>query len=109
MTGSAQRGGTLVNVTMTLRPRRGPECDTPAVVAVADCVAVVRQARAAPGCLDFCITTDLLEADRVNVYERWESDADVEQFRGSGQDAGQTAQIHAADVCRYRISAVEDA
>ncbi|MDQ3989445.1 MAG: antibiotic biosynthesis monooxygenase [Actinomycetota bacterium] len=75
---------------------------------VADCVAVVQQARTAPGCLDFTITADLVEADRVNVYERWESDAQLERFRGSGPDAEQTAQIRDALVRKYRISATED-
>lgn len=75
---------------------------------VADCLAVVQQARSAPGCLDFAISADLVEPDRVNVYERWESDADVEQFRGSGPDPAQTAQIRDAQVRRYRISATED-
>ncbi len=75
---------------------------------VADCVAVVQQARTAPGCLDFAITADPIEPDRINIYERWQSDADLEQFRGSGPDAGQTAQIRDAHVRRYRISATED-
>jgi hypothetical protein len=42
------------------------------------------------------------------VYERWESDAHLERFRGSGPDAGQTAQIRDAQVRKYRISATED-
>ena len=75
---------------------------------VADCLAVVQQARTAPGCLDFAIAADLVEPDRVNVYERWESDAHVEQFRGSGPDPGQTAQIRDAHVRKYRVSATED-
>ncbi|MGH3882641.1 MAG: putative quinol monooxygenase [Pseudonocardiaceae bacterium] len=75
---------------------------------VAECVAVVQQARMAPGCLDFAITADSVEPDRVNVYERWESDAHLERFRGSGPDAGQTAQLRDAEVRRYRISATED-
>ena len=74
---------------------------------VADCVAVVQQARTAPGCLDFTIAGDPVESDRVNVYERWESDAHLERFRGSGPDAGQTAQIRDALVRKYRISATE--
>lgn len=75
---------------------------------VAECVEVVRQARSARGCLDFTITADSIEADRINVYERWESDAELEPFRGSGPDAGQTAQIRDAQVWTYRISATED-
>jgi len=63
---------------------------------VADCIAVVQQARTAQGCLDFAITADTVEPDRINVYERWESDAHLERFRGAGPDAGQTVQIRDA-------------
>ncbi len=76
---------------------------------VAECTQVVTMARAAPGCLDFALTADSVEPDRINVYERWNSDAELEAFRGSGPEAGQAAQILDAEVRRYRISAVEDA
>ncbi|HVE97477.1 MAG TPA: antibiotic biosynthesis monooxygenase family protein [Pseudonocardiaceae bacterium] len=55
---------------------------------VADCSTVVRQARTSPGCLDFTITADPIKPDRIHVYERWESDAHLERFRGAGPDAG---------------------
>ncbi|MDQ5833883.1 MAG: antibiotic biosynthesis monooxygenase [Actinomycetota bacterium] len=74
---------------------------------VADCIDVVNQARTAPGCLDFAITADTVEPDRVNVFERWESDAELKDFRGSGPDAGQKAQLLDAQVQKYRISATE--
>ena len=48
------------------------------------CVEVVRHARRTPGCLDFSLSADLLEPGRINVFERWESVAAVEAFRGSG-------------------------
>lgn len=76
---------------------------------VADCAAVVEAARKAPGCLDFALTADTLDAGRVNIYERWETDEELEAFRGSGPDAGTAARILDADVRRYRISAVEPA
>lgn len=75
---------------------------------VADCIDVVNQARTAPGCLDFAITADTVEPDRVNVFERWESDAELKDFRGSGPDAGQKSQLLDAQVQKYRISATED-
>ncbi|BBX70011.1 hypothetical protein MPSYJ_34720 [Mycolicibacterium psychrotolerans] len=31
------------------------------------CATVVRQARAAPGCLDFAISADLVDPGRINV------------------------------------------
>lgn len=68
--------------------------------------AVVEAARAADGCLDFSLTADLLDPGRINVYERWESDAQLLAFRGSGPSDEQTVAILDADVRKYRISAV---
>ncbi|MGJ6969491.1 putative quinol monooxygenase [Streptosporangium sp. G11] len=70
------------------------------------CVSVVEQARASSGCLDFAIGPDLLEADRINVYERWESEESLDAFRTSGPSDDQTAMIRDAEVSRYRISGV---
>lgn len=75
---------------------------------VADCASVVEAARRAPGCLDFAVTADPLDRARVDVYERWESDAELEAFRGSGPDAGMQTRILDAEVRKYRISSVED-
>lgn len=71
------------------------------------CVEAVRLARAAPGCLEYALGADLLDPGRVTVYERWESDEDLERFRGSGPSDEQAARILDASVARYRISAVE--
>lgn len=76
---------------------------------LAGCVAVLEQARVAGGCLDFSLSADLLEPGRINVYERWETDKDLERFRGAGPEPGQMAQILDADVKKYRISATEEA
>lgn len=75
---------------------------------VDECRSVVEQARRAPGCLDFAITADPLDASRINVYERWESDEELMAFRGSGPTEEMGAQIRSADVSKYRISATED-
>nr|WP_203596515.1 antibiotic biosynthesis monooxygenase family protein [Actinomadura bangladeshensis] len=74
---------------------------------VEGCREVVEMARAAPGCLDFAVSADPVEPDRVNVYERWESGEDVERFRGAGPEPEQAAQIRHAEVMRYLISGVE--
>jgi quinol monooxygenase YgiN len=55
-------------------------------------------ARAAPGCLDFALSADLLDAGRVNVFERWVDRAALEAFRGSGPDDGLGAMIRAFHV-----------
>jgi quinol monooxygenase YgiN len=70
---------------------------------LAGCVEVVRQARDTPGCLDFSLSADVLEPGRVNIYERWESQAAVEAFRGSGLSDEQGAAIVAASVSEYDI------
>lgn len=67
-----------------------------------------RMARAAPGCLDFAQTPDSLDAERINVYERWESDEALHRFRTSGgPEPEQLPELRSADVRKYRISAVE--
>ena len=68
------------------------------------CVEVVRQARQAPGCLDFSLTADLIEPGRINIFERWESQAAVEAFRGSGPSDEQGAAIVSAAVAEYDVS-----
>lgn len=75
---------------------------------VTDCRAVVEQARAAPGCLDFALTADPIDQSRINVYERWESDELLERFRGSGPPDELSHRILGAEVRKYRISATED-
>ena len=74
---------------------------------LAGCSKVVEQARAAAGCLDFALSADLVEPDRINVYERWETDEALARFRGAGPEPEQAAQIRDAEVSRYRISGVE--
>jgi quinol monooxygenase YgiN len=68
------------------------------------CVEVMRQARRAPGCLDFSLTADLLEPGRINIFERWESQAAVEAFRGSGPSDEQGAAIVSAEVAEYDVT-----
>jgi heme-degrading monooxygenase HmoA len=64
----------------------------------------VAQARRAAGCLDFVVAADPLEPDRVNVYERWDSEAALTAFRGDGPGPDVTSEILRADVQRYHVS-----
>jgi quinol monooxygenase YgiN len=70
------------------------------------CVSVVEQARRADGCLDFAITADLIDPGRVNVFERWESQAAVKKFRRSGPSNKQSAAMLSASVAEYDIAEV---
>jgi quinol monooxygenase YgiN len=75
---------------------------------VHDCVTAVHLALAAPGCLDYAITADSADPSRVRVFERWEDEASLLAFRGSGPSDDQQAAIVAADVKRYGVSSVGD-
>ena len=68
------------------------------------CAEVVRSARSAPGCLDFSISADLVDAGRVSVFERWESAEAVERFRGGGPSEDQRAALRSASVAEYDIA-----
>jgi quinol monooxygenase YgiN len=73
---------------------------------LAGCVDVVEQARRAPGCLDYALSPDLVDPGRINIFERWESQAAVESFRGSGSSDEQNASILAATVAEYDVANV---
>jgi quinol monooxygenase YgiN len=79
--------------------------DRDAFLAAVDDVA--RLARAAPGCLDFVQAADPIEAGRINVFERWESDEDLQRFRGAGGPPPDAPPLRSADVHKYRIGSVE--
>ncbi|MEV4284934.1 antibiotic biosynthesis monooxygenase family protein [Nonomuraea bangladeshensis] len=73
---------------------------------LADCVSVIEPARRAPGCLDFAVSADLVDAGRVNIFERWESLSAVEAFRSDGPSGAQRAVMLAASVAEYEVGAV---
>lgn len=68
------------------------------------CDEVIRAARSAPGCLDFHLSADLIEADRINIFEQWESVESVEAFRGSGPSDDQQSIITGANVMQHEIA-----
>lgn len=65
---------------------------------------VIEPARAAPGCADFHLSADPIEADRINVVERWASVADLEAFRGPGPDGDRAPAILDAQVMQYDVT-----
>lgn len=73
---------------------------------LATCINVVEQARAAPGCLDFAISSDLVQPSRINIFERWESRAAVKAFRGSGPSDEQNTAMLSASVAEYNVDGV---
>jgi len=73
---------------------------------LAGCVRIVERARRAVGCLDVAICADLVDPGRVNIFERWESQAALETFRSSGPDTEQRRAMLTVSVQEYGIADV---
>ena len=71
---------------------------------VADCVEAVAAARNAEGCLDFALSADPIDADRVNVFERWRTQEALRAFRGDGPDGELRTRILEANVSEYTVA-----
>jgi hypothetical protein len=63
-------------------------------------------ARRAQGCRDFALSPDLLDAGRINVFERWDSEEDLQRFRGSGPDDGQRGALLNIEVSEWTVADV---
>ena len=73
---------------------------------VAGSVSVVEKARGAAGCLDFAMAADLIDPGRVNIFERWESQAAVKAFRRSAPRNKHGAAMLSVSVAEYDIADV---
>jgi quinol monooxygenase YgiN len=73
---------------------------------LADFVRVVEKARGAPGCLDFAMTADPIDPGRLNLFERWESQAALKAFRRSAPRNKQAAAMLSGSVAEYDIADV---
>jgi heme-degrading monooxygenase HmoA len=71
---------------------------------LAGCVSAVEQARRTTGCLDFAISADPVDTGRVNIFERWESQAAVDAFRSDGPSDDQTATMLSGSVAEYDVA-----
>ena len=68
------------------------------------CVVVIELARQADGCLDFAISADLIDAGRINIFERWASRSTLNAFRGSGPGEDQSAAMLSVSVVDYDVT-----
>jgi quinol monooxygenase YgiN len=73
---------------------------------LADSMSVVEKARRAAGCLDFAITADLLDPGRVNLFERWESQAAAAEGFDGRPSNKQSAAMLSGSVAEYDIADV---
>ena len=68
---------------------------------VAQSSEAVALARQTAGCRDFVVAADSVEADRVNVYEEWDTVDALLAFRGDGPGDDLSADIVRAAVREY--------
>jgi quinol monooxygenase YgiN len=73
---------------------------------LAGCVSVVERARGAAGCLDFAITADPIDPGRVNIFERWESQAALNTARGNAPGFEQAETMPSVSVADYDVADV---
>lgn len=64
----------------------------------------VAAARTRPGCVDFAVSADPIDDERVNVHEVWASRDALDAFRGAGPSAPLDDLIVAAAVSEYEVA-----
>ena len=52
---------------------------------------LVLRARSAPGCLDFAITADPVDSNRINNFEFWQSEKDLNSWRAVSNPPKETS------------------
>lgn len=72
------------------------------------CRAVVRAARDTPGCVAFSLSADVLDDERINIFEQWESVGALERFRDAGPDDGLSSMILQARVWQHEVATSVD-
>ena len=73
---------------------------------LAGCVSVVERARGPAGCLDFAITADPIDPGRVNIFERWESQAALNSAPGNAPGFEQAEAMLSVSVADYDVADV---
>ncbi|WP_310619239.1 putative quinol monooxygenase [Flexibacterium corallicola] len=64
----------------------------------------VQHARAHSACIDFSVSADPVDPNRVNIFEAWTSEEALQKFRGEGPDDGLFELVESAAVSEYRVS-----
>ncbi len=63
----------------------------------------VTHARNTHECLDFAVSADPVEPDRVNIFEVWTSVQALQEFRGNGPGEDLSQLIDRVEVTEYRL------
>lgn len=66
---------------------------------------LIRRSRTRPGCLDFVIAADPVEAGRVNLFEQWESEEHLAAHQATADPPAPITEVLSEDVKKYEIGA----
>lgn len=65
----------------------------------------IRQTRNEPGCLDLIIAADPIENNRINNFELWASQEQLDAFRARANPPESDIEVWGDEVKKYEISA----
>jgi quinol monooxygenase YgiN len=69
---------------------------------------LVRAARAAPGCLDVAMTADSVEAGRVNIFELWATQDELDAWRASAPVPEVDTEFEIGEIKEYLVASSRD-
>ena len=64
----------------------------------------VKKARESEGCMDFSVSPDLIDSNRVNVFEKWETRQFLEDFREEGPEDDIFSLVESFYINEYEVS-----
>lgn len=64
----------------------------------------ILQARSLEACEDFSVSPDLIDENRVNIFEKWVSRGPLDDFRKSGPDDDSFLYVESFDVNEYEVN-----
>lgn len=71
---------------------------------LAACAPLVARARRQPGCLDFSISADTVDAARVNLVERWDGERSLAAWRRQADPPQDLPEVLHAEVRKHRLA-----
>ena len=60
-------------------------------------------ARNTPGCIDFAVSPDLVDPDRVNILEQWATAESLRAFREDGPGEDISGLVRQFDIEEYEV------
>lgn len=65
---------------------------------------LLQRARRAPGCLDLAISADPIDPGRINIFELWQSEAELDAWRAVANPPKEVTPILVDNVQKHEIN-----